>query len=229
MLKKLAVGTFSNYEKTETALTELKENGFLMNQVSVVGRDINKETELAGVNTSDQFVNADNLDINENQVVEVTGVNRSDQLVDISNLHTDENKSAQKATDGAMAGITIGGFTGLLVGLGALAIPGIGPVMLAGAAATALASAISGGVIGGVAGSLAGGLVGLGIPADRATVYNDLVSQGNYLVMVEGSEEDITVAESIFSKHHIHEWYVYDLSTTPVQTVTTTSTPLLRV
>lgn len=184
--KQRAVGTFSNYEATEIALRDLKENGFMMDQISVIGRDIDRELELTGVNTSEDLVN-------------------------VGNLRTDKNKAAETATDGAMAGLTLGGFTGLLVGLGAMAIPGVGPVMLAGAAATALATTLSGGVIGGAIGSLAGGLVGLGIPADRAKVYSDLISEGNYLIMVEGSDADITLAETIFTKHEIQNWYAYDL------------------
>jgi hypothetical protein len=186
ILKKRAVGTFSNYETTEVALRYLKENNFLMEQISVIGSDIKNE-------------------------IETTGVNTSEDLVNINNLRTDKNKASENATDGAIAGITLGGFTGLLVGLGAMAIPGVGPVMLAGAAATALATTLSGGVIGGAIGSLAGGLVGLGIPADRAKVYSDLISDGNYLIMVEGSEDDITLAETIFNNHGIHDWYTYDL------------------
>jgi hypothetical protein len=188
MSKQFAIGTFSSYQATELALYELKDTGFVMDQISVVGRDINKYTEATGVNTS-------------NRVKDVSH----------DNLQIKENKAGEKATDGAIAGMTLGGFTGLLVGLGAITIPGVGPLILAGAAATALASTISGGVIGGLAGSLAGGLVGLGIPSDRAQVYSDRISQGDYLVLVEGSKEQITVVDSIFKKHNIHEWYVYDV------------------
>lgn len=199
LLQQRAVGTFSNHETTEIALHELKNHGFMMEQVSVVGRDVYHYPEFTGVNTSDR-------------------------LVDTTNLDTDENKAEDTAKDGAIAGSTIGGFTGLLVGLGALAIPGVGPVMLAGAAATAIASAISGGVIGAAAGGLTGGLVGLGIPEDRAKFYDDRIAKGDYLVMVEGSQADIALAESIFSKHDIHEWYVYDLSADSVQPETAVPT-----
>ncbi len=196
--KKFAVGTFSSYQATELALHELKDNNFVMDQVSVVGRDIENYTE-------------------------VTGANTSNTLADISNennVQIKDNKAGEKAADGAMAGITLGGFTGLLVGLGALAIPGVGPVMLAGAAATALVSTISGGVIGGIAGSLAGGLVGLGIPGDRAKVYSDRLAQGDYLVIVEGSEDELTLAESIFNHHGIQEWQTYDVPKESVPTET---------
>lgn len=181
-----AVGTFSNYEMTDIALRDLHKNNFPMEQISLIGNEINNE-------------------------VEVTGVNTSEDIVNVGHLRTDKNKAVETATDGAMAGMTVGGFTGLLIGLGAIAIPGLGPIMLAGAAATALATTISGGVIGGAIGSLGGGLVGLGIPADRAKVYSDLISKGNYLLMVEGSPSDITLAENILNNHKINNWFVYEI------------------
>jgi hypothetical protein len=201
MLQQFAVGMFSSYETTEIALRELRENGFLMDRVSIVGRDINAHTETTGANTSNRLVNFGGLDTNENQ-------------------------AGATAVDGAMGGITLGGFAGLLVGLGAIAVPGVGPVILAGAAATALVSTLSGGALGGLAGGLAGGLVGLGIPADRAKVYSDRIADGDYLVMVEGSEADITKAESIFKSHNIHDWHFYDSPQKPVKTVTKTAAPL---
>jgi hypothetical protein len=201
-LKQRGVGTFASYETTEIALIELKNTGFLMDRVSVVGRDINSHTE-------------------------VTGSHLSNRLVNVGNLDTNENKAEETAKDGAIAGGTVGIFTGLLVGLGLVAIPGVGPVMLAGAVATAIASTISGGVIGAAAGSLAGGLVGLGMSEDRAKVYSDRVAHGDYLVMVEGSEADLALAESIFSNHHIHDWHIYDLPSNLVGTVTPISTHYL--
>lgn len=204
MLKQRAVGIFQSYQATEVALQELKERGYVMDRVSVVGRDMDRHPDLAGANTSHK-------------------------TNDIGRMHAHDddhdNEAAETAKKGAVAGGTVGGLTGLLVGIGALAIPGVGPVMLAGAAATALATAVSGGAIGAAAGSLAGGLVGLNIPEDRAQAYSDRVSDGDYLVMVEGSETDISLAESIFNKHGIHDWYAYDIgveagerAATPVET-----------
>lgn len=199
-----AVGVFPTYEAAELALRQLKENGFLMDRVSIVGRDINHYTE-------------------------VTGANTSNQLVDVGNLDSNEKEVPQTAAKGSVAGGAVGGLTGLLIGLGLVAIPGVGPIMLAGAAATAIATTISGGVIGAAAGGLAGGLIGLGIPADRAKIYSDRVSEGDYLVMVEGSEADIALAESIFNQHGIHDWYAYDLPNGSVRTTTQTSTYPTRV
>lgn len=205
ILQRRAVGTFPNYETTGMAMRELEIKGFVMDRASVIGRDLNDHPEL-------------------------TSVNSSSQKVGIDTFHNHDNKAAETASDGAIAGGTVGGSTGLLVGLGALAIPGVGPVMLAGAAATAIATTISGGVIGAAAGSLVGGLVGLGMPDDRAQIYNDRISQGDYFVIVEGTDSDIALAESIFSKHHIRDWYVYDLPNKTVQNATASSThPHLRI
>ncbi len=133
---------------------------------------------------------------------------RNDQIAG-ADVH--DRAGANKADEGAATGAALGALTGLLVGLGAIAIPGVGPVMLAGATATALATTLSGGAIGAVAGGLIGALIGLGIPEERARVYNDRVSRGDYLVMVEGSNADISHAESILGRGGIQEWGVYDI------------------
>lgn len=134
------------------------------------------------------------------------------------------NKADEGAKAGAVTGGTLGGLTGLLVGLGALAIPGLGPVMLAGAAGTAIATTLSGGAIGAAAGSLLGALIGLGIPEERARVYNDRVSRGDYLVMVDGNDDDIRRAEAILSHQGIQDWGIYDAPATNTTTTTTTRT-----
>lgn len=120
------------------------------------------------------------------------------------------SKADEGASAGALTGGTIGGITGLLVGLGALAIPGVGPVVLAGELATALATTLAGGAIGAAAGGLLGALVGLGIPEERARVYNERVSSGDYLVIVDGTEDEIARAEFILNGGGIQEWGIYD-------------------
>ncbi|MBW4658581.1 MAG: hypothetical protein KME15_07895 [Drouetiella hepatica Uher 2000/2452] len=182
---KRAVGTFSSHGDAEAVLRELRDSGFPMDRVSVVGRDIDRNSEISGAEASDR-------------------------LSDAGRRAAHDTEAGTGAKTGAVAGGALGGLTGLLVGLGALAIPGIGPVMLGGAAATALATTISGGAIGAAAGTLVGGLVGLGIPEDRAKVYSDRVSQGSYLVMVEGSDEEIHQAELILSHRGIQDWGVYE-------------------
>lgn len=120
------------------------------------------------------------------------------------------NKADEGATVGLLSGGALGGLTGLLVGLGALAIPGVGPVMLAGAAATTLATTLAGAGIGAVTGGLLGGLVGLGIPEERARVYNERVERGHYLVIVDGTDEEIASAAAILHHRGIEEYGIYD-------------------
>ena len=135
----------------------------------------------------------------------IAGVSTSDQA---------DNKADDGAKAGALSGGALGGLTGLLVGIGALAIPGIGPIMLAGAAATALATTAAGTAIGAVAGTLLGGLIGMGIPEDRAKIYNDRVSAGEYLVMVDGTDAEIAHAQAILNHRGVEEWGVYEIPAT---------------
>lgn len=128
-----------------------------------------------------------------------------------------DNKADEGAVAGAVTGGALGGVTGLLVGLGALAIPGVGPILLAGAEATALATTLAGGAIGAAAGGLIGALIGLGIPEDRARVYNDRVGQGHYLVMVRGTEEELRQAEIVLNRRNIQEMGIYDVPESQVQ------------
>jgi uncharacterized protein (TIGR02271 family) len=84
------------------------------------------------------------------------------------------------AATGAVAGGVLGGIGGWLVGIGALAIPGVGPFIAAGALATALGGA----AIGAGVGAIAGALAGMGVPEDEAKYYEDQVRGGRTLVTV---------------------------------------------
>ena len=121
------------------------------------------------------------------------------------------NKADEGAATGAVTGGALGGITGLLVGLGALAIPGIGPILLAGAEATAIATTLAGAGIGAAAGGLIGALIGLGIPEEKAKIYNDRVKGGSFLVIVNGTAAEIARAESIMHNHGVEEFGIYDV------------------
>ena len=121
------------------------------------------------------------------------------------------NKADDGAATGALTGGALGGITGLLVGLGTLAIPGIGPILLAGAEATAIATTLAGAGIGAAAGGLIGALIGLGIPEEKAKIYNDRVKGGSYLVMVNGNSAEIASAETIMQRNGVEEFGIYDV------------------
>ena len=105
----------------------------------------------------------------------------------------DSSSTAEGAGAGAVGGGVLGGVLGLLVGVGALAIPGIGPVLAAGPLAAALgtagASTLVGAGIGAAAGGVIGALVGAGIPEEDASFYAEGVRRGGTLVMVKSSDD----------------------------------------
>ena len=96
-------------------------------------------------------------------------------------------KAPEGTTAGVLGGGTLGGTLGLLAGLGALAIPGVGPLIAAGP----IMGALAGLGIGGAVGGLVGALVGMGIPEYEAKRYEGRVNDGGILVSVhcESSEE----------------------------------------
>src|SRR5580765_2414683 len=111
--------------------------------------------------------------------------------------HEKNTKAPEGAVAGAGTGGAIGGALGWIAGIGALAIPGVGPFVAAGP----IMAALSGAAIGAAAGGIAGGLIGLGIPELEAKRYEGKVKAGNILLSVhtENSAE-ITRAKDIFTK-----------------------------
>ena len=100
--------------------------------------------------------------------------------------HVKATKAPEGATTGATAGGVTGGVLGLLAGIGALAIPGVGPFIAAGP----LMAALSGAAIGAGTGGLVGGLVGMGIPEIEARRYENKLKSGNYLIAVAVADGD---------------------------------------
>lgn len=102
---------------------------------------------------------------------------------------------AEGAVSGAATGGVLGGLAGLLIGIGALAIPGVGAFLVGGPIAIALgltgaaATTISGATTGALAGGLVGGLIGLGVPEDVARVYEQRVREGAVLLAVPTNTE----------------------------------------
>jgi hypothetical protein len=91
-----------------------------------------------------------------------------------------QTKAPEGATTGVVAGGVVGGTLGLLAGIGALAIPGLGPFIAAGPIMAALAGIGTGGVVGGVIGAL----VGMGIPEYEAKRYEGMIREGKVLLSV---------------------------------------------
>ena len=105
-------------------------------------------------------------------------------------------KAAEGATTGAVSGGVVGGVLGFLAGVGALAIPGIGPIVAAGW----LGSTLAGAGIGAAAGGMIGALVGMGIPEEDARHFESGVKSGGVLVTVNAAARR-DEAQQILQRH----------------------------
>jgi hypothetical protein len=100
--------------------------------------------------------------------------------------HQTATKAPEGATAGAGSGAILGGALGWLAGIGALAIPGVGPLIAAGP----ILATLSGAALGGTAGGLVGALVGAGIPEFEAQQYEGRLREGNILISVHAEDSD---------------------------------------
>ena len=100
--------------------------------------------------------------------------------------HEHNTKAPEGAVAGVGAGGVLGGTIGLLAGIGALAIPGLGPFIAAGPLLAALSGAAAGATVGGIAGAL----IGLGIPEIEAKRYEGKIKSGNILISVHTAKSD---------------------------------------
>jgi hypothetical protein len=108
-----------------------------------------------------------------------------------------ETKAPEGATVGAGSGAVIGGALGWLMGIGALAIPGLGPFIAAGPIMATLAGVGVGGAVGGFSGAL----VGLGLPEYEAKRYEGRMQKGGILLSIHcDSSEEVDVAKDIMKR-----------------------------
>ncbi|MHC5853629.1 general stress protein [Nostoc sp.] len=161
-------------------------------------------------------------------------VQNADRNHEIANNEIKErtgDKADEGATVGGLSGGAVGGLTGLLVGLGTLAIPGVGPIMLAGAAATALVTTLVGASIGAATGTFAGALVGWGISEEQARAYNERVEHGHYFIIVDCTSVEIAKVEAILQRWGIEEFGIYEHLNSEHRTInyltTTSSAPTI--
>jgi len=152
--------------------------------------------------------------------------------------YVDHDTSADGAAAGAGIGAVVGGLGGLLLGLGALAIPGIGPVIAAGPIAATLAGA----GVGAVAGGIIGALVNMGVPKESAEAYAESVRRGDVLVAAQVPDNQADQATRIMKRQGLVDierqaqdwrssgWKGFDANATsinnaaPINTTTRTNT-----
>lgn len=127
---------------------------------------------------------------------------------DVDRYGTTTGETGTEAEEGAGIGATggavLGGLAGLLVGLGVLTIPGVGPAVVGGGLATTLGATALGAGIGAAAGGLLGALVGAGVPEEDAHVYAESVRRGGALVMVQvANDEDANRVADIMDRYNV--------------------------
>jgi uncharacterized protein (TIGR02271 family) len=147
--------------------------------------------------------------------------------------YVDHDTSADGTAAGAGIGAVIGGLGGLLLGLGALAIPGIGPVIAAGP----LVATLAGAGVGAVTGGIIGALVDMGVPKESAEVYAESVRRGNVLVTAQVPDNQVDQASRIMQRSGLidieHEaqdwrsngWKGFDTKAAPMRNTTTRGAP----
>ena len=111
--------------------------------------------------------------------------------------HEQHTKAPEGAAAGAGTGGLLGGALGWLVGIGALAIPGLGPFIAAGPIMAALSGAAAGAALGGMTGAL----IGLGMPEYEAKRYEGRIKEGNILISVHAEDStELARAKAIFER-----------------------------
>lgn len=120
---------------------------------------------------------------------------------DMKGHYADEASSARtgEATKGAGRGAAIGGLAGVLIGLGTVAVPGIGTAIAAGP----LAKALAGAGVGAAAGGVIGALTNVGLPQEQAGNYAEGVRRGGTLVLVDAPQDKADRAASIMDRHGV--------------------------
>jgi len=189
------VGLFDSHIEADNAVRELEMLGFSQDSISVAISG-EGETVVPSV-TGLRLAHADDAGCESARAQEYSArpATYRDDLAGTTDsvIHDAEVLGA--------GGAAIGGILGLLAGLGALAIPGVGPILAAGP----IAALFGGGIVGGAAGIAAGGFIGalvsLGVDPAAAKRFAEHVKSGGTLVAVTASEYSASAAASVFHRH----------------------------
>ena len=181
-MARTVVAIYDDVQAANIAVRDLVENGFPRDIISLVTNDTQNLSVSGGAAALAQ------------PVAVVKPINEKVQ-----------DESGSGAGVGAGIGAAIGGVGGLLVGLGALTIPGLGPVLAAGPIAVALSTLMGAGVgaaAGGMTGGLLGALIGLGIPEEEAEFLVQGVQRGAVLLTAQVQDQRADEIVSILDRHH---------------------------
>ena len=179
---KNAAGIFPDRQHTESALDQLKAADFPMNKVSVVAQHVNSE---------DVTLKATEATVQ-------------------SEAKFARDRTIERIEHGALDAGSWGSIIGFLGGgLVTLAIPGISSIVLAGARAASVGLA-TGAFYGAVAGGLLGAAIGTNIPDEQVKLYNERLAQGQYLIVLEGTNDELQQAETVLKTQGIQDWIIFD-------------------
>ena len=178
MAKPAIFGLVKNEGQAQRAIVALESAGFSLPDISVLSND-GLQTQLGSATT-----------LSYPAAPEINGKTRE---VGVAN----STKAPEGATAGGVTGGVLGGVAGWLLGIGALAIPGVGPFVAAGPILVAL----SGAAIGASAGGLVGALVGYGIPEYEAKLYAGKLEGGHILIGVHAvNSQEAELAKAALGK-----------------------------
>lgn len=171
-MQKTVVGVFKSESEAERAVGSLRENGFRDQEISIVAKDDGKRRQGSegGNGAQSNQGGRGSRGGGQTQGMQEDGI-----------------------SDGLASGAAWGGLAGLALGAGALAIPGLGPIVAAGPIAAALTGAATGG--------LAGGLIDWGIPEESGRQLQEEVRRGNILALLQCSEDKVDRAANILREH----------------------------
>lgn len=169
----ITAALFHTWEDADRAVKSLEEAGF-SDEISVLARQTTARESLEAAGRG------------------FTGAQIIEKSVTASGV-------GETAGAGALGGSIVGGLTGLLVGVGAIAIPGIGPVLAVGTLASVLGGAAAGAAAGATAGGLLGVLSSLNIDEDETQFYAEGLRRGGILVIVHAREGQGHTARLILS------------------------------
>jgi uncharacterized membrane protein len=198
-------GTFEDRAAAQLAVERLRAAGIPAADISLIVRDrdavpLDTETGVRGGAAVAPGVNPARPDVEP--------VLTERELDDDVVVDTPESYSA--TATGTATGGMVGALGGLLVGLGTLALPGMGPIVAAGP----LAAALGGAAIGAATGGLIGALVDAGVPEEYATAYATHVERGHVLLTVRTQAATPVQVRDILA--HSGALHIYPATTTLV-------------
>jgi hypothetical protein len=174
-MQKTVIGLFTTETSAREAVNTLRNSGYTENEISIVQKGDKKSS----------------------------GSQRgTDRGMAGGTRGTAMDMSGDNIGDGMTTGATWGGLAGLALGAGALAVPGIGPLVAAGPIAAALTGAATGGI--------AGGLIDWGIPEERGRHYEERVRQGDLLAIVKVNESKANEAASILRQNDARDVEIHN-------------------